>query len=152
MSQYPVSQTAPTSSFDCACPWHTPDPERGRNVGEPYREGTGRYPEAWCVECCMELPYRLTARDLARLTPADQRHVANWLWLAGWPQVSAALRRAAARSDRGQVRNILSSEIANARKRSRAQTVAFLATAISRWKRFILQDVMRKANKNPARM
>lgn len=152
MSQYPVSLTAPTSSFDCTCPWHSPDPERGRNVGDQYREGTGRYPESWCVECCMELPYRLTARDLARLTPADQRHVSNWLWLAGWPRVAAALRRAAGRTDRSQSRNILSSEIANAHIRSRAQTVAFLATAIARWHRFVLQDVTRKAKKNPALM
>lgn len=145
MSQYPVSLTAPKSSFDCTCPWHSPDPERGRNVGDQYREGTGRYPESWCVECCMELPYRLTARDLARLAPDERRYVSTWIRGVGLDDLADELL-----GDKD--RKGLSYFLRPSKSRSRHQAVAFLWLRVSRWQRFVLQDVTRKAKKNPALM
>ncbi len=79
--------------FACSCPWHSgPVP-----VGEQYRDGSGHYPGAWCVECCAELPYRLAPRELAKLAPADRPAVAVWLDDHGYPRLSRSLARGVGR-------------------------------------------------------
>jgi len=52
--------------FRCTAPWH-----KGSvgTLSETRRDTSGRYPPAWCHECCVELASgaRLTAADLARV-------------------------------------------------------------------------------------